>query len=263
MTEPRRAVPADRGALLALWQEAFGDSEDYIRGFFMRFPPEKTAWVVEENGAPCTAAYLLESGRLGETPCAYVYAVATRAASRGRGYAGRLMRRFTGLAEARGALLYTRPAEPGLFAWYHETLGTAEISFLREERILRAEGAAQLPAQRVGAAEYARLREARLAGTAHIALSPALLAQFEADGALLAVGGGCAAVEATDGTLAVRELLVPAPQTEDAVQTLLRYYSCKLALLRRPAAADAGVPAVAWRAVPGLTEEINWGLLLD
>ena len=73
--------------LTSLWQEAFGDSPEFIHGFFRTgFAPERSA--VAEGGAG--ALYWFDCLWKGKK-IAYIYAVATEKASRGRGICAGLM----------------------------------------------------------------------------------------------------------------------------------------------------------------------------
>ncbi len=270
----RRAAEADRSALQALWETVFGDPPELIQAFFAHFPPEASGWIVSRGEELCSAAYLLTGNRLvsggHSRPCAYVYAVATPEPERGHGYASRLMRHFAQMADAQGVLLYTRPAEPGLYAWYRNVMDASATGTGIETVVQRAEQAhPDLALRPVDPIEYGRLRELRLAHTPHVALSGAFLAlQAEyshvADGALLALGDGCAIAEVEEGTLLVKELLVPELQRPDAVQMLLRRFDLDTAIVRRPGRSGAAVPFAAFRPfTPEPEDAVNWGLFLD
>ena len=270
----RRAAEADRSALQALWETVFGDPPELIQAFFAHFPPEASGWVVSRGEELCSAAYLLTGNRLvsggHSRPCAYVYAVATPEPERGQGYASRLMRHFAQMADAQGVLLYTRPAEPGLYAWYRDVMGASATGTGSEAVVHRnAQEAPGLPVRAVDSAEYGRLREAQLHRAPHLALSGAFLAlQAEysraADGALLALGDGCAITEVEEGTLLVKELLVPELQRPDAVQTLLRRFDLDTAIVRWQGGSGAALPFAAFRPfAPEPEDAVNWGLFLD
>lgn len=270
----RRAAEADRSALQALWETVFGDPPELIQAFFAHFPPEASGWIVSRGEELCSAAYLLTGNRLvsggHSRPCAYVYAVATPEPERGHGYASRLMRHFAQMADAHGVLLYTRPAEPGLYAWYRDVMGASATGTGSETVVQRAaQTHPDLALRPVDPIEYGRLRELRLAHTPHVALSGAFLAlQAEysraADGALLALGDGCAITEVEEGTLLVKELLVPELQRPDAVQTLLRRFDLDTAIVRWQGGSGAALPFAAFRPfAPEPEEAVNWGLFLD
>lgn len=265
----RRAEPADLPALQTLWKTVFGDPPEFIQTFFAHFPPETSGWVVSRESEICSAAYLLTGNRLicnGQShPCAYVYAVATPEALRGHGYASRLMRYFALMAETHGFALYTRPAEPGLFAWYGDVMGASGIGTGCEmivHRDLHCEPS--LPVQTERAAGYGSLREALLDGMPHVALSEAFLSLQAECSTLLKIGNGCAAAEIEDSTLLVKELFVPKVQREAAIQTLLQYFHLDTAIVRQQGEPEATQPITAFCPCPVQPDApVNWGLFLD
>lgn len=265
----RRAEAADLPALQALWESVFGDPPEFIQTFFTHFPPETSGWVVSCGTEICSAAYLLPGNRLiysGQShPCTYVYAVATPEMQRGHGYASRLMRYFAQLADARGFALYTRPAEPGLFAWYREVMNASGIGTGSETTVSRNPNCQPyLPVQTKTAAEYARLREAQLADIPHIALSEAFLKLQAEYSALLQVGDGCAVAEAEEGTLFVKELLIPETQRKAAIQALLQHFCLETAIVLQQGQSETAQPLAAFCPQPSTPCcPINWGLFLD
>ncbi len=265
-----RAAAGDVPALRALWVSAFGDPPELIDAFFARFPPETSAWVVRRGPVICSAAYLLTGNHLVQgqrvRPAAYVYAVASPETERGKGYAGRLMRRFVTLADEQGLLLYTRPAEPSLFAWYAACMEAVHVGRGHEETVARCEDSPLLAFSEADAAQYGQLREAQLADRPHLAFSEAFLSlqavYCRACGAgLYAIGSGCCAAETAENTLILKELLVPEAERAAAVQTLLQHFRLSAASVRGQGAGGA-LPLTAFRAETSL-DGINWGLFLD
>ena len=114
-TPRREEIPA----LKAIWQEAFPeDTKDQIGDFFrLGFAPERCL-VLAVGGPPVSVVYWFD-GIWGGGRFAYLYAVATEKAARGRGYSSRLIEaactKLAGSGYA-GALLV--PAEPELFRFY-------------------------------------------------------------------------------------------------------------------------------------------------
>ena len=107
-----------REALRKLWQEAFGDSDDFLDAFFRTaFAPQRCRCVYVD-GALAAALYWFDCEYDGKR-LAYVYAVATAKKFRGRGICRALMADTHGHLEKLGyqaAVLV--PAQPGLFAFY-------------------------------------------------------------------------------------------------------------------------------------------------
>ena len=104
--------------LKSLWQQAFGDTPGFIEGFFQKgFSPERCRRITEE-GAVVAALYWFDCS-LNEETWAYIYAVATDSAHRGKGLCAALMTqthqdlRTAGYA---GAVLV--PAEEHLWRYY-------------------------------------------------------------------------------------------------------------------------------------------------
>ena len=101
--------------LTDLWQEAFGDSREFIGKFFRTgFAPERSAVVQGGIGALYWFDCLWKGKKI-----AYIYAVAIRKESRGKGICGNLMAYTHQVLKERGyagAILV--PAEEGLFRMY-------------------------------------------------------------------------------------------------------------------------------------------------
>ena len=83
-------IPAQYGDLVRLWQEAFGDTEEFIDGFFCTaFSPARCRCIASEEGMEA-ALYWMDL-RLEGKRYAYIYAVAVAKRCRGRGLCARLM----------------------------------------------------------------------------------------------------------------------------------------------------------------------------
>ena len=76
--------------LKALWREAFGDSEEFINSFFDTAYRSDKCFAVTEGDNVISALYILDCSFEGRK-LAYIYAVATSKAYRGRGICKRLM----------------------------------------------------------------------------------------------------------------------------------------------------------------------------
>ncbi|MBQ7101673.1 MAG: GNAT family N-acetyltransferase, partial [Clostridia bacterium] len=79
-----------RGSAVALWQEAFGDSEEYIN-FFLDTHKGCTFVALTENGELVSALYLID-GTLNNVEGFYLFAAATFKAHRSKGYMARLLK---------------------------------------------------------------------------------------------------------------------------------------------------------------------------
>lgn len=150
----RNATSGDIPALRSLWQEAFGDTDPFLDSFFSAaFAPERSRCVFAGD---CLAAVLYWFDcSVGGEKIAYIYAVATAAAHRGKGLCRALMDsththlRALGYA---GAVLV--PGEASLFEMY-EKMGYQVCSHMGA---FSCAAGAPLPLREVSADEYAMLR---------------------------------------------------------------------------------------------------------
>ena len=86
----RCSTHADLPALKALWQDCFGDPQEYIALYFDHYWQPERLFVLEAEGAPRAMCAWFEL-ELHGAPAAYFYAVATDPAYQGRGFCRRLM----------------------------------------------------------------------------------------------------------------------------------------------------------------------------
>lgn len=143
-----------------LWLLAFGDSEEFIDLFFQTaYAPDHSLFLTA--GDQITAAlYWLDCEYMGQKQ-AYVYAVATHPAHRGKGLCRQLMDNAHGILKDRGytaALL--RPADNGLRRMYRK-MGYRVCTSVSEFDCIAG---APVPVHPIGAAEYAAMRRQFLPG---------------------------------------------------------------------------------------------------
>lgn len=219
MSEPciREYETRDHAALTRLWAETFGDDEALISAFLRLLPDMGGCVAAEREGRIVGAAYLITGMELAfpdgkKTPVGYLYAVAVESGFRGRGIGAALSRAAFDWGRARGAkILCTQPAEPRLFDWYAEVLGTRCALRRRVETV---PSAALEPCMELSCTDYRFWRERMLQDRPHIRLGDAALS-FQhllcrsCGGAFFAVGDGIAAAYLEDGRCVVRELLCP------------------------------------------------------
>lgn len=125
----RYATENDKHSLISLWQEAFGDSEEYILRFLNSFFNSSNTPVVEADGEIAAMLFLLDGsmnigGRI--YPAYYLYAACTQKKYRGRGFMGELLEFSAKEARKRGrAYICLKPGEKSLFDFYakHGYLG--------------------------------------------------------------------------------------------------------------------------------------------
>ena len=140
--------------LMALWQEAFGDSPAFVRMFMdTAYAPERCQYFTE-NERVTAALYWLDVWR-GTEKMAYLYAVATHPNFRGRGLCRKLMDRTHAVLTGRGyagALLC--PAGAGLRRMYG-TMGYRDCGGIET---FSAQAGAPAALRRIDPEDYARLR---------------------------------------------------------------------------------------------------------
>ena len=127
----------DELACKQLWQEAFGDDDDFVDSFLIRYYSRHRALTIEEEGRTVAMLHLLpfdtEFG-----PTTYIYGVATAESHRHRGLASQLMRQAMALIEERGnaaAFLIPTPGKEWLRDFY-AGFGLAEetpVTFVSED----------------------------------------------------------------------------------------------------------------------------------
>ena len=114
---PRRnQIPELQG----LWQAVFPDPKDYIEGFFVHAFSPPRCLCIREDGSVAAMVHWLDMTCRGKK-IAYIYAVATRKAYRGRGFCRALMDRAHEILAAQGyAGAALVPQGEELFAMYEK-----------------------------------------------------------------------------------------------------------------------------------------------
>jgi len=147
-------TPEQVSGLRDLWKTAFGDSDAFLDCFFDTAFAYDRCRCIAVDGQIAAALYWFDC-RCEGAPMAYLYAVATAPAFRGKGLCRRLMAdthdHLRGLGYA-GSILV--PGESGLFAMY-EKMGYSCFSGMD---ILHAEAADPIPLREVSPEEYGALR---------------------------------------------------------------------------------------------------------
>lgn len=144
-------APQQIPALRTLWQEAFGDTDAFLDSFFAAaFSPKRCLCMGD-----AAALYWFDCELDGQK-IAYIYAVATAKAHRGKGLCRELMAQTHTHLQSRGyAGAVLVPGSEGLFAMYGQ-MGY-EICGSVQEFSCHA-GQAAVPIREISASEYAALR---------------------------------------------------------------------------------------------------------
>lgn len=145
---------AETRALRDLWKKAFGDTDTFLDLFFdLAYSPQRCCFLQEGNDL-AAALYWFDCF-CGEKKIAYIYAVATDPALRGRGFCRRLMEQTHRLLQQQGyAGAVLVPGDADLFTMYGK-MGYRTMS--RMDSFSCAAGKA-LPLKKLSPEEYAAAR---------------------------------------------------------------------------------------------------------
>lgn len=259
-----RAARADLPQLTRLWQTCFHDSEAEVQAFWKCFG-DKIGIFCARDGKKVTAMLCALPVQLiddaGDShEAAYLYAVATDPAYRGRGLCGEILACAERALRAQGveyAILV--PAEPGLFALY-ERYGYKTAFFRGRGEISGAACAGKV--EEIDADTYFSLRELLLVDS-FVSCGPDYLTYQATTDRLMRIetaGQMHCAVCAQDGSeLTVKELL---PYTPEAAALLLKHFGCKCGRCLTP---QGTLPYGMCKALSGapLPQNCYLGLVLD
>ncbi len=140
--------------LRSLWKETFGDSDAFLNCFFSLAYAPQHCRCITVDGAVKAALYWMDTDCEGQK-FAYIYAVATAADSRGKGFCRTLMEDTAAVLKAdgyQGALLV--PQDEGLRVMYGR-MGYLPATTIGE---LSCIGSAPVPLTEITTTEYAALR---------------------------------------------------------------------------------------------------------
>ena len=198
-----RPLPGQLPSLRRLWTQAFGDGEAFLDMFFSTgFSPDRCRCVTLEDET-VAALYWFDAWLDGKK-LAYLYAIATDSAHRGKGLCRSLMADTHSHLKAsgyEGCLLV--PAESSLFAFYG-AMGYKTVSTIREFTACR--GASPVPLRRISPEEYAALRRGLLP-PGSVLQEGATLAFLSAQACFYAGDGLLLAAQRDGARLVVPELL--------------------------------------------------------
>ena len=146
---------SDIPALRVLWQESFGDSDEFLDLFFSTAFDTARSRCITVDRTIIAALYWLDCS-FEEKRIAYIYAVATAKAYRGRGVCSALMEdthRHAASLGYKGVILV--PGSSELFRFYKK-LGYTTCCYVSEFNCAASDVKAEL--RKLDAEEYARLR---------------------------------------------------------------------------------------------------------
>jgi len=245
----RLSRDGEESALSHIWSEVFGDTDEYIAGFFTHVYEPGGAVVAEVNGRAVSCAHLFHLGDITDgdwgVGCTVSYAFGTLEEYRGRGLGGRVAQKAAEISENdKNAAATICPAEDSLFGYYEKKVGYSDFFYCTGARYT----ACRTPAgcgklREVSAGEYSEIREKLLFGRTHVRLLPSLMKYQER---LSKTSGGglyvielddvlcCAAVEGGRSGMFVKELLCPAESREICAGLLMRSKGAEDCFVRMP-----------------------------
>ncbi len=248
MSQPdiRFARKEDVPRLTALWQDAFGDSQDYIDRFFGLFLHPDSCLAAEVDGKLVSAMYLMDgpllfppSGRSLSTT--YTYALATDPAYQGQGIGTAVYKACVDAALERSDAACVLPAEKALYPFYERAASCKPVSQVRQAVLTRdqvAPGRAE-DAVSVSLGEYYLRRKAILRGRPYALMTRDMftLEQYQMQrfgGGFISVDGDIAAVEMDGDACRVLELLAPEADWMDVLAAVAARFPAARYELRTP-----------------------------
>ena len=259
MIDMRPSRPDEAEEQKRLWKQAFGDDPRYIDWFYQCCWHPENMLLLLEDGKLASMLALLPHGLTlpngAEATAYYVYALATDAAVRSKGYGRQLLHYVDDHLRALGADCVTVvPAEPSLFKFFG-TVGFAPGFSTRKVELLRDESKEPQPGDQVFPAtpeEYNAIRNRLLAGTPAVTYDTELVRYQEgmcrlSGGGLYRIlaGGveGCAAVEyADEDSVLFKELLLSRQNIPQALAVFAQIMPGRRCHVRTPAC---------WEGLPG------------
>ncbi len=146
-------------ALRALWQEAFGDEDDYLDIFYSTAFAAERCLCLPKDGKMQAALYWFDCSLRGEK-IAYVFGVAVAKSARGKGLCRELMNATYDCLRVQGYKgVVLVPAREELYTMYAK-LGFEACGGVSERLV--ATGAEPISMRRIDGEEYERLRKAYL-----------------------------------------------------------------------------------------------------
>ena len=243
----RNAHAGDLPALKEIWLSAFDDTEDYIDRFHKMFFAPRRCYLAEAEGRPVSAVYLLDGpvlreGRRAPLKGVYIFAFATLPAYRGRGIGAAVYRACCRGAFDDGAdIVCVRPEKESLFPYYERLVPCVTAAQCREYTLSRAE--LEIPyhpaCMRIGAEQYAVMRNSMLENLPHAVLNEAFLDLQELhaqlfNGDFFVLSGGLACTEQDGDTCCIKELLIPGGDERAAIAALAAFCPAEKYTARAP-----------------------------
>ncbi len=229
------------GELIDIWQQSFGDSEEYIRMFLDANSSRIKIPAYELQGKLISVAYLLPvaycDGKGLKSSCYYLYAAATLPQYRGKGYFAELLRYVQDNLSEPVILvpgeesLAEYYAKQNFYIWQNKHFYENTKSDFTEENLVLAADVSDISVK-----EYYKKREEILTSQPHMEWSLEFLEYIVREN--MFCGGNQICMKIRDkeyimmyrtideGVLDVQEIL-PHKNLQEAIQQLSGYFLCK------------------------------------
>lgn len=238
--------------LITLWEECFGDPEEYSSFFFTNnlkgIETFDNLYVYMKDGQPVSMLTVLEAELFYQGQIInfwYIYGVATAKEHRSKGYAGELLHYVLDVAQENNAVAGLVPAQESLFGYY-EKFGF-KTSFYKKvweyslvEVNQREISKQEYQISSISYSEYNVLRNTFLQGITHIewndsAVKYAIEENSKLGGETLRIkaqlGEFFIMYYAYEGVLSVRETNLPFTLLKEVVEDVCRQQQCKKAIV--------------------------------
>ncbi len=255
MLEIRTARQDELPELKSLFKRSFGDSDEFVDGYYKDYcSPEQTLVVIEDGElismlTVLDVTYYIPGGE--EFPVGYIYGLATNPHIQGKGHARQLMAYADQHLQKLGKkCLALVPASPSLHR-YFESLGLVDCFSTRKVEVMSS-ALRDLPPLDASCKlspttpkEYNEIRNDQLAKRLHIRYDEKL-AEFQLFCSQLSQGGlyrleidgevGCAAIEYVQKSrLLAKEVLISTHLQDKATQLIFENLSAGRYHIRTPA----------------------------
>lgn len=265
--EYRKASPADRKGLQALWKTCFSDGEAETALYFDTYGTDNCFVCAQEQLAAMVLYFpselILPDGE--SVPCAYLYCFCTSPEHRGKGIGRGLLEFAENELKNRGfACTALSPAEESLFEYYEKCGYVPAFGCTRQTF---SAGAGEAQAKPVSANRYLQLRQMMLWENClmyferEIEFCKALYRFCGGDLVEITAADsiGCAAVRHSGEELLICDLLSDYP--EQAAQAVMKLFSAQRATVVSPGQTPCGM--LKWLDAPQPVENAFLGLTYE
>ena len=216
-------TPRDVPALSELWIRVFGDSEEFVSGFFRMLPDIGSCVLMEKEGRVIAMASVITGSELkladgSSSICGYIYAVAVDEAFRSLGLGKGLVKAAAKLGRERGAgIICTLPATEELYGFYSDAAGLVP-ALRRVSYDLPAKPSSMT--MKLTSTEYNFYRESMLRGRTYLRPSSytmdfqRFLCESSGGGLYAAANGICTAVVDEGGSTCICHEIIAATKAD-------------------------------------------------